>query len=187
MAFVSSQFVPSRCYICVISAGIAFVLQGCGSGDLTQCEVDAFKAEAEPCLNAIDLPADKCMGVSDAVGKCWEKGAAAGGPCMIEETSIWFASLVDKKFAGAKTTFQDNANKCLQAATFEKNCESEQNKKTMDDCWKPAEEAAGGEWKADAQGIVSQCPYNWFFESLKASQPEHSAWFGKECTPKSPN
>jgi len=51
----------------------------------------------------------------------------------------------------------------------------------MDDCWKPAEEAAGGEWKADAQGIVSQCPYSWFFESLKASQPEHCSTLAGAC------
>merc|ERR1712157_17522 len=94
---------------------------------------------------------------------------------------IWFDNLVDKKFAGAKTTFQDSASTCLQAATFEEDCESEQNKKLMDDCWKPAEKAAGGEWKTDAQGVVSQCPYGWFFESVKASQPEHSAWFEKQC------
>merc|ERR1712146_676683 len=97
--------------------GVAFLLYGCGTTSTTdlnyaKCELEKFKAASESCYTAIDLPADKCMGLSGEMEKCWEKGNAAGGMCTTKDEHFWFRDIVDKKFASAKQTFKQSVETC---------------------------------------------------------------------------
>jgi len=183
MAPASAQIAQARYYCCALVASIAFVLQGCSSLGSAQCDLDEFKANAEPCLDAIDLPADKCMNITGSVHHCLHISCPPGSNPTFNSTGTWMHTIIDNKFVGAKTAFMDNAKKCLKTATFDEVCQTEHKKKVVRDCRKQAEDAAGSEFKEDAQSAHQshECPQHWLHEAMTAAQPDYAAWHIKEC------